>query len=71
MKSQAVKLPVIAPVSIECDFWQEDDGWKGFCQHLMISIGGTSFEEAKKGMEGALQAHIKSVLALPAGRVET
>jgi len=70
MKSQAVKAPVIASVTIECDFWQEDDGWKGFCEHLMITNGGNNFEEAKKGMEDALQAHLMSILGLPAEKVE-
>jgi hypothetical protein len=70
MKSHAVKAPVITPVSIECDFWQEDDGGKGFCEHLMITVGGNNFEEAKNGMETALQAHITCVLRLPAGKAE-
>jgi hypothetical protein len=30
MTSQIVKLEVSASIPIECEFWWEDDGWKGF-----------------------------------------
>jgi hypothetical protein len=29
MTSQVVNLQVTASIPIDCDFWSEDDGWKG------------------------------------------
>ena len=62
MQPHAVTVPVITPVHIECKFWIEDDGWKGVCAELSISVHGGNFEEAKKNMEVALQACIVSLL---------
>jgi predicted RNase H-like HicB family nuclease len=62
MQSQAVKVPVKAPVSIECEFWVEDDGWIGRCAELSISVQGSSFEDAKRKMEEALKEHLVSLL---------
>ena len=62
MEPHAVAVPVIAPVHIECKFWTEDDGWKGVCAELSLSVRGGNFEEAKKHMEAALQVYIGSIL---------
>jgi len=58
----AVKLPVTAPVTIECEFWPENDGWNGVCREFSIPVRGSSFEDAKRTMEEALSAYIESVL---------
>ena len=58
----AVEVPVIASVPIECLFWTEDDGWKGACAELSVTVRGSNFEEAKKNMEAALQTCIEAVL---------
>jgi hypothetical protein len=50
MTSQVVNLQVTASVPIDCGFWSEDDGWKGLCQSLMVTVSGSSFEDAKKNM---------------------
>ena len=62
MKSEAVSLPVMAGVPLDCSFWLEDDGWSGVCERLSVIVRGGSFEEAKKNMEAALQEHIERVL---------
>jgi predicted RNase H-like HicB family nuclease len=62
MEPNAVTLPVITPVPIECTFWPEDDGWKGACVELGVAVPGGNFEEAKKNMEKALQEYISAVL---------
>ena len=64
MKDQphAVEVPVIASVPIECLFWTEDDGWKGACAELSVTVRGSNFEEAKKNMEAALRTYIEAVL---------
>jgi len=62
MNTHAVKLQVEAKVPKECIFWSEADGWTGVCEELSITIQGTSFENAKKAMEAALQEHIDTVL---------
>jgi hypothetical protein len=50
MTSQAVNLQVTASIPIDCDFWSEDDGWKGLCKSLSVTVRGSSFEDAKKNM---------------------
>jgi hypothetical protein len=62
MTSQIVNLQVTASVPIDCDFWSEDDGWKGLCKSLSVTVSGSSFEDAKKNMETELQAHIEKLL---------
>jgi hypothetical protein len=62
MTSQVVSLEVIASIPIDCDFWSEDDGWKGLCKSLSVTVRGSSFEDAKKNMAGELQAHIERIL---------
>ena len=55
MPLQAVKVPVATSVSVECIFWPEQDGWKGACAELSISVRGTSLEDCRKKLEAALQ----------------
>jgi len=62
MTSQVVKLQVTASVPIDCDFWSEDDGWKGLCKSLSVTVSGSSFEDAKKSMADELQVHIERIL---------
>jgi predicted RNase H-like HicB family nuclease len=62
MKSQGVSLPVIAGVPLDCSFWPEDDGWSGACERLSVTVRGSSFEDAKKNMETALQEHIERIV---------
>jgi predicted RNase H-like HicB family nuclease len=64
MLPNAVKLAVTASVPMECEFWAEDDGWKGACVELCVTVHGSDFEEAKKNMEDALQAAVGSVFAI-------
>ena len=68
MKDEAVSLPVTASVSLDCSFWPEDDGWSGVCERLMVIVRGSSFEDAKKHMEAALQEHIERILRDELGR---
>jgi predicted RNase H-like HicB family nuclease len=67
MQPHAVKVPVSAPVPIECEFWSEDDGWTGSCPQLTITVHGNNFEEAKKHMEAALQGKLESILRSHSG----
>jgi hypothetical protein len=62
MTSQIVNLQVAASIPIDCDFWSEDDGWKGLCKSLPVTVGGSSFEDAKKNMATELQAQIEGIL---------
>ena len=62
MTSQVVNLEVTASIPIDCDFWPEDDGWKGLCKSLSVAVGGSSFEDAKKNMATELQVHIERIL---------
>ena len=62
MASQVVNLQVTASIPIDCDFWSEDDGWKGLCRSLSVTVRGSSFEDAKKNMATELQAHIERIL---------
>ena len=60
--SHPVTLKVIAGVPKDCSFWLEDDGWNGVCEELSVNVRGSSFEDAKRKMEAALQAYIEIVL---------
>ena len=62
MTSEVVNLEVITSIPIDCDFWSEDDGWKGLCKSLSVRVCGKSFEDAKKNMAGELQVHIEGIL---------
>jgi hypothetical protein len=48
---------------MECEFSTGDDGGKGSCVDLSLTVRGGNFEEAKKNMEVALQTVIASLLA--------
>jgi predicted RNase H-like HicB family nuclease len=63
MTAYAVKLKVVAGVPNDCSFWTENDGWNGACEELSLTVRGSSFEDAKRNMEAAVQAHIESVLS--------
>jgi predicted RNase H-like HicB family nuclease len=62
MTAHPVTLKVSANVPKDCSFWPEDDSWNGVCEELSLTVRGSSFEDAKRNMEAALQAHIESVL---------
>ncbi len=62
MSGQAIALKVIASVPVDCRFWMEDDGWNGQCERFSIYVRATQFEEIKRKMESALEAHICSLL---------
>jgi hypothetical protein len=62
MTSQVVNLQVTATVPIECEFWAEDDGWKGLSRSPSVTVRGSSFEDAKKNMATELQAQIEAIL---------
>ena len=62
MAARAVKLKVFASVPKVCSFWLENDGWSGASEELSLTVHGSSFEDAKRKMEAALQAHIEIVL---------
>jgi len=62
MTAQVVNLPVTASIPIDCDFWPEDDGWKGLCKSVSVAVRGSSFEDAKKNMATELQAHVERIL---------
>jgi predicted RNase H-like HicB family nuclease len=62
MSSQVVNLQVTATIPIACDFWSEDDGWKGLCESPSVTVRGSSFEDAKKNMATELQTHIERIL---------
>ena len=69
MSSQVVNLQVTASVPIACDFWSEDDGWKGLCKSPSVTVRGSSFEDAKKNMATELQMHIERILREPPKRI--
>lgn len=62
MTSQVVNLQVTASVPIDCDFWSEDDVWKGKCKSLSVTVRGSSFEDAKKNMAVELRVRIERIL---------
>lgn len=62
MTSQVAKLKVAASVARDCAFWAEGDGWAGICEELSVTVRGSSFEDAKRQMEAALQDYIEKVL---------
>ena len=62
MTSEVVTLEVMATIPIACDFWSQDDGWKGLCKGLSVTVCGSSFEDAKKNMAVELQVCIEEIL---------
>jgi hypothetical protein len=69
MTSQVVNLEVTASIPVACDFWSEDDGWKGLCKGPSVTVRGSSFEDAKKNMATELQTHIQRILREPPKRI--
>jgi hypothetical protein len=69
MKSEAVSLPVIAGVPLDCSFWPEDDGWSGVCERLLVIVRGCTFEDAKKRPPGTHRAYLARAVGArcPAG----
>ena len=67
MTAQALKLKVTASVPKNCIFQLEDDGWNGVCEELSVTVRGSSFEDAKRKMEAALQTQIERVLRRHSG----
>lgn len=61
MRSCAAKIPLIAPVAVECVFWPEDDDWKGVCEDLSILVRGRNFAESPKSMETVLKNYVRSL----------
>jgi hypothetical protein len=62
MPTHAVRLSVVAPISFECSFWTEDDGWKASCEALSLVASGTSFEAAKTSLSLLLKAQVEAVM---------
>jgi len=62
MTSQVVNLQVTVSIPIECEFWSEDDGWKGLSRSPSVTVRGSSFEDAKKNIASELQAQIEAIL---------
>jgi hypothetical protein len=62
MTSPVVNIQVTASIPIDCDFWSEDDGWKGLCKGPLVAVRGSSFEDAKKNMAAELQTGIERIL---------
>jgi hypothetical protein len=62
MAFQVVSLLVSTSIPIDCDFSPEDDGWKGFCRSLSVTVHGSSFEDAKKSIATELQVLIETIL---------
>ena len=62
MTSHAFSLRVTAPVSVECGFSAQDDGWIGVAEKWDVTVQGFSFAKAKKNMESALAKRIETLL---------
>ena len=67
MTAQAINLKVVASVPTDCIFQLEDDSWNGACAELAVTVCGSSFEDAKRKMEAALQAQIENLLRRSSG----
>jgi len=62
MKSEAVSLPVIAGVPLDCSFWHKR-WWLERCLREVVGHSSCSgFEDAKKNMETALQEQVERIL---------
>jgi hypothetical protein len=61
MRSCTVKMSLIDPITAECVFWAENDGWKGVCESLSILVRGRDFEESKRRMEIGLKTYVRSL----------
>jgi hypothetical protein len=71
MSGQAVSLRVVASLPVDCKFWMEDDGWNGQCERFAVNVRASNFEEAKRKMESALEAHINTLLDRSMQRLAT
>jgi hypothetical protein len=58
----AVSVRVIAPVAFECKFWTDNYGWHAVADGLNITVQGSSFEDAKRNMETALNDYVQSLV---------
>jgi hypothetical protein len=65
MRPDSIIAPVIAPVTIECEFWPDHDGWAGANGQLQLVVRGNNFEEAKKHMQAALAEKMLSFIGRP------
>ena len=48
MASEVVNLRVTASIPVDCDFWSEDDGWKGGCESLSVTAGGAGVSKMQR-----------------------
>ena len=48
MAIHVVNFNVTAEPPIECDFWSADDGWKGVCKTLSITVSGRASKMPRK-----------------------
>src|SRR5580658_8238092 len=55
------KLEQEEPVPILCKLWQEDDLWNGIALDLPVAVFGKTFEEAKRHLFEALDAHFETL----------
>jgi hypothetical protein len=62
MLARAVQLRVVTPLTFECSFWMEDDGWKGSCQSLSLNASGATFEQTKSEMIALIKAHVEMII---------
>jgi hypothetical protein len=62
MRSHSVKMLVIAPLPFQCEFRPNSEGWIAECHDPPLQVHGSSFEDAKRNMEAALQSQVMSVL---------
>ena len=47
MLQNSVKLAVSATVPMECEFSTEDEGWKGTCPQLSVTVRGSNLKRQK------------------------
>jgi hypothetical protein len=45
---KVVNLPVTASIPVDCDFWSEDDGWKGVCKSLSVTASGAGVSKMQR-----------------------
>jgi hypothetical protein len=62
MLAKAVQLRVVTPLTFECSFWMEDDGWTGSCPPLLLNSSGATFEQAKSEMIALIKAQLEMII---------
>ena len=62
MPLSAFTLGIPASVTVQCEFWVENDGWIGTAKQLGITVHAGSFENAKLKMEDALSEYVESLV---------